>query len=86
MQISLKSATAALGLMAVSACSELGIESDVERVAVGAGAGCVVGEVYRDGRCVEGAILGGALGALLDTSSRGRGRYYGGDDDDYDDD
>lgn len=85
MQISIKSATAVLGLMAVSACSELGIESDVERVAVGAGAGCVAGEIYRDGRCVEGAILGGAIGALLDTRSRGRGRYYGGDDEDDDD-
>ncbi len=85
MQSSIKAVATAFGVFSLSACSELGIESDVERVAVGAGAGCVVGEIYRDGRCVEGAILGGALGALLDTRSRGRGRYYG-DDDDYDDD
>ena len=83
MQSSIKAVATALGVFSLSACSELGIESDVERVAVGAGAGCVVGEIYRDGRCGEGAILGGALGALLDTRSRGRGRYY---DDDYDDD
>lgn len=52
---------AALGL---AACDE--IDSDLERAAVGAAVGCVAGEVLVDGRCVEGAIVGGAVGAVSD--------------------
>lgn len=47
---------------ALAACDE--INSDLERVAVGAAIGCAAGEVLVDGRCVEGAIVGGAAGAL----------------------
>ena len=46
----------------LAACDE--INSDLERAAVGAAIGCVAGEVLVDGRCVEGAVIGGAAGAL----------------------
>lgn len=49
---------------ALSACNQL--NSDLERAAVGAAIGCVAGEVLVDGRCVEGAVIGGATGALSD--------------------
>lgn len=49
---------------AIAACDE--IDSDLERAAVGAAIGCAAGEVLVDGRCVEGAIIGGAAGALSD--------------------
>lgn len=48
----------------LSACDE--INTDLERAAVGAAAGCIAGEVLVDGRCVEGAVIGGAGGALYD--------------------
>ena len=48
----------------VSACDE--IDSDLERAAIGAAIGCAAGEILVDGRCVEGAIIGGAAGALSD--------------------
>ena len=49
---------------ALSACDE--IDSDFERAAVGAAIGCAAGEILVDGRCVEGAIIGGAAGAISD--------------------
>ena len=52
---------AAIGL---AACDE--INSDIERAAVGAAVGCVAGEVLVDGRCVEGAVIGGAVGVVSD--------------------
>ncbi len=51
-------------VVGLSACDE--IDSDLERAAVGAAIGCVAGEVVVDGRCVEGAVIGGAAGALSD--------------------
>jgi hypothetical protein len=51
-------------ITALAACDE--INSDLERAAVGAAIGCAAGEVLVNGRCVEGAILGGAAGALSD--------------------
>jgi hypothetical protein len=46
----------------LAACDE--INTDLERAAVGAAIGCAAGEVLVDGKCVEGAIIGGAAGAL----------------------
>ncbi|TFL16701.1 hypothetical protein [Jannaschia formosa] len=42
--------------LTLSACVT---QQDVGRGAVGAGLGCVAGEIIRDGQCVEGAVLGG---------------------------
>ena len=47
---------------ALSACDE--INSDLERAAVGAAIGCAAGEILVDGRCLEGAVVGGAAGAI----------------------
>lgn len=49
-------ATAMLGL---AGC----LENDAERALVGAGAGCVAGEVL-DNDCTTGALAGGLVGAL----------------------
>ncbi|UWQ16119.1 hypothetical protein [Jannaschia sp. M317] len=38
--------------------------SDFERAAVGAVIGCAVGEIVDDGKCVTGAAIGAAGGAL----------------------
>jgi len=46
-------------VMGLSACN-----STLERAAVGAAIGCVAGEVLVNGRCVEGAVVGGGIGAL----------------------
>jgi hypothetical protein len=46
-------------VMGLSACN-----STLERAAVGAAIGCVAGEVLVNGRCVEGAVVGGGVGAL----------------------
>ena len=51
-------------LAGLAACDE--IDSDLERAAVGAAIGCVAGEVLVDGKCVEGAVVGGATGAVVD--------------------
>ena len=48
----------------LAACDE--IDSDLERAAVGAAVGCVAGEVLVDGKCVEGAVIGGAAGVIAD--------------------
>jgi hypothetical protein len=51
---------AGIGLMAVlGACVQ---EGDVASGAGGAALGCIAGEVLADGRCVEGAVLGGGAG------------------------
>ena len=59
-----KTAILVTGLLAFSACDEL--DSDLDRAAVGAAIGCAAGEILVDGKCVEGAIIGGATGALAD--------------------
>ncbi|NNE81944.1 MAG: hypothetical protein HKN18_16870 [Silicimonas sp.] len=51
-------------IVGLSACDQ--INSDLERAAVGAAIGCVAGEVLVDGRCVEGAVIGGAAGVISD--------------------
>jgi hypothetical protein len=52
---------AILGVTAlVAACNT---NNDVRNGAIGAGIGCVVGELVDD-RCVEGAVVGGAGGVL----------------------
>ena len=51
-------------MVGLTACNE--IDNDIERALVGAAAGCIAGEVLVDGRCVEGAVIGGAAGALSD--------------------
>lgn len=56
--------TAILGL---SACSQ---GTDLERALVGAGAGCIAGEIIDDGECLVGAAIGGAAGALSDDVNR----------------
>lgn len=53
--------TAFVGL---AACDH--VNSDLERGAVGAAIGCAVGEVFVNGKCVEGAIIGGAAGVVSD--------------------
>ena len=53
-----------IAVAGLASCDE--IDTDLERAAVGAAAGCLAGEVLVDGRCVEGAIIGGAAGALAD--------------------
>ena len=51
-------------LIGMAGCDE--IDSDLERGMVGAAVGCIAGEVLVDGRCVEGAVIGGAGGVLID--------------------
>ncbi|NNE88322.1 MAG: osmotically-inducible lipoprotein B [Silicimonas sp.] len=58
------SSIALFATLGLAACDE--IDSDIERAAVGAAVGCVAGEVLVDGRCVEGAVIGGAVGAISD--------------------
>lgn len=55
---------ALLSVVALAGCDE--IDSDLERGIVGAGVGCIAGEILIDGACVPGAIAGGAGGVLLD--------------------
>ena len=52
---------ATLGLiLVVPACNTQG---DLTRGAIGAGVGCAVGELV-DGKCVEGAVIGGVGGVV----------------------
>lgn len=51
-------------ICALSACDAL--DTDLERGIVGAGFGCVAGEILINGACVPGAIAGGVGGVLLD--------------------
>jgi len=50
-------------LIGLAACSQ---GSDLERALIGAGAGCIAGEIIDDGECLVGAAVGGAAGALAD--------------------
>ncbi len=50
-------------VLGLSACNE---GTDLERAAIGALAGCAVGEVLRDGECITGAVVGAGAGALAD--------------------
>lgn len=52
--------TALLGL---SACS---VGNDLERAAVGAVGGCLIGDAFNEGNCIKGAIVGAGAGALAD--------------------
>ncbi len=63
-QLSLLAIAAILGL---SACSQ---GTDLERALIGAGAGCLAGEIIDDGECLVGAAVGGAAGALADDVNR----------------
>lgn len=47
------------GLMTLSACN-----STLERAVVGGAIGCAAGEVFTDGRCVEGAVIGAGVGVV----------------------
>jgi len=47
--------TAVATLLGLSAC---------ERAIIGGAIGCAAGEVYKDGKCVEGAVIGAGVGAL----------------------
>ena len=40
--------------------------SDLERAGIGALAGCAIGEILDDGKCIAGAAVGAAGGALSD--------------------
>ncbi|MEM6386962.1 MAG: hypothetical protein AAF718_12090 [Pseudomonadota bacterium] len=50
-------------LLGLSACSQ---GTDLERALIGAGAGCIAGELIDNGECLVGAAVGGAAGALSD--------------------
>ena len=54
-------------ILGLSACSQ---GTDLERALVGAGAGCIAGEIIDDGECLVGAAIGGAAGALSDDVQR----------------
>ncbi len=60
----------AIGLVAaLSACQQgygggYGGGTDLQRAAVGGVVGCAVGEIVDDGKCITGAGLGAAAGAL----------------------
>ncbi len=53
--------TAFTGLIA---CDK--VDSDLERAMVGAAIGCAAGEILLDGKCIEGAVVGGAAGVISD--------------------
>lgn len=50
-------------MLGLAACSQ---GTDLERALIGAGAGCLAGEIIDDGECLTGAVVGGAAGALSD--------------------
>lgn len=52
--------TALASIMGLAACGD----SVLERGATGALVGCAAGEILADGRCVEGAVVGGGVGVL----------------------
>ena len=49
-------------VLGLSACNE--VNSDLERAVVGGAIGCAAGEVFANGRCVEGAVVGAGVGVL----------------------
>ncbi|MEO1536531.1 MAG: hypothetical protein AAFR73_02275 [Pseudomonadota bacterium] len=54
---------AVAAFLGLTACSQ---GTDLERALIGAGAGCLAGEIIDDGECLVGAAIGGAAGALSD--------------------
>lgn len=58
---------AVAAILGLSACSQ---GTDLERALIGAGAGCLAGEIIDDGECLVGAAVGGAAGALADDVNR----------------
>lgn len=48
-------------VVGLSACNT---GSDLERAAIGGVVGCAIGEIIDDGKCVTGAAVGAAGGAL----------------------
>ncbi|WP_417249976.1 hypothetical protein [Celeribacter sp.] len=50
-----------LAATVLSGCLE---SQDMQNAAIGAGIGCIAGEIIRDGKCVDGAVVGGLGGAL----------------------
>ena len=50
-------------MLGLSACNE---GSDLERALLFGALGCAVGEIIEDGKCVTGAAIGAAGGALAD--------------------
>jgi hypothetical protein len=59
-----------IALAALGACTPTG--SDLERGALGAVIGCAAGEILRDCKCLTGAAVGAAGGALSDDIMRRR--------------
>lgn len=51
----------------LGACVERG---DLVGAGVGAGVGCLVGEAIRNGKCVEGAAIGGVTGVAANRVVR----------------
>ncbi|WP_139212252.1 hypothetical protein [Jannaschia pohangensis] len=51
-------------LFVVGALSGCVTQGDLVRGGVGAGLGCVAGEIIEDGRCVEGAVVGGGAAVI----------------------
>ena len=49
-------------ILGLSACDNT--NSDLERAVVGGAIGCAAGEVFTNGRCVEGAVIGAGVGVL----------------------
>ncbi len=50
-------------IIGLSACNE---GSDLDRAIIGGLAGCAAGEILSDGKCLSGAAVGAAAGALAD--------------------
>jgi len=55
---------AALSVVGLSACDH---HSNLENAIMGAAIGCAAGEVIKDGKCVQGAVVGGAAGAMSNS-------------------
>lgn len=55
-----------IAFLSVSACST---GTDLERAAVGAVGGCLVGDAFDEGSCIRGAVVGAGVGALADDIS-----------------
>lgn len=51
-------------LVLVAGLSACNAGSDLERAAIGGVVGCAIGEIIDDGKCVTGAAIGAAGGAL----------------------
>ncbi len=49
-------------ILGLSACDRA--NSDLERAVLGGAIGCAAGEVFADGRCVEGAVIGAGVGVV----------------------